>query len=51
MALTHNSFQVKIMVVFLAIMLLMSSAAAASTHTPLNLGGRKLLQYYSISDS
>ncbi|KAB2084606.1 hypothetical protein ERO13_A05G316400v2 [Gossypium hirsutum] len=30
MALTHNSFQVKIMVVFLAIMLLMSSAAARS---------------------
>ncbi|KAB1671581.1 hypothetical protein ERO13_A05G322601v2 [Gossypium hirsutum] len=29
MALTHNSFQVKIMVVFLAIMLLMFSAAAA----------------------
>ncbi|MBA0787582.1 hypothetical protein Gotri_000091 [Gossypium trilobum] len=30
MALTHNSFQVKIMVVFFAIMLLMSSAAARS---------------------
>ncbi|KAG8492878.1 hypothetical protein CXB51_010054 [Gossypium anomalum] len=46
MALTHNSFQVKIMVVFLAIMLLMSSAAARSGA---RYYGRKNPSYYDSS--
>ncbi|XWS22409.1 hypothetical protein CRYUN_Cryun29cG0031500 [Craigia yunnanensis] len=53
MALTQSS-QVKMVVVFLAIMVLMSSAAAVTPQDlilkPLNLG-RKLLAYYSTPNA